>query len=151
MRYQSRSLVVISHSEDWGRGGGGAGSKSWVLCFHVEEKAEGRDFCIISISGKFNDFKTWQILRNSTFLLVNQDTAIGTRVGKRPEKGPIQLRLFWMVMLKRPCLLVPLCFLHAYMRSDITGITDKGAWEENECHLLGIKPDFQSLEQLLLP
>lgn len=29
------------------------------------------------------------------------------------------------------------------MRSDITGITDKGAGEENECHLLGIKPDFQ--------
>lgn len=95
MHYKSQSLLIIPHWEDWEKK---QLRKSWVVCLHKKEKAEGRNFYIISISGKHNNFETLQIPRGSkeiqlspTFYLVNQDTGIETRRKKPQGKGPVQL------------------------------------------------------------
>ena len=55
MGYKSQSPLIIPHWEDWEKK---QLRKIWVLCFRKKEKAEGRNFYIISISGKHNNFET---------------------------------------------------------------------------------------------
>lgn len=125
------------------------------------------NFYIISISGKLGNLETHCRFQESAKKSDFFRTLLG-QPGHRDRKeqgeeatrkGPNQLRMpqdlfsfcfFFDDRVKVALFACSFAFSSCpHIQFYITGITDKVALKQNECHLLGLNSNFQSLEQTL--